>query len=140
MTSNIIHPKLTLKKIPHTEERNPINLSDTFKGKFVINNRIIFDPKIDWIGSSSSSDFSLLKPSSTRLLVVFCLYPNEILHREFLVDTLWSSHGMIVSDNTLNKAISHLRSDLLNLRYNGIYIKTINRIGYVFIGNVVFEM
>ncbi|WP_080417664.1 helix-turn-helix domain-containing protein [Burkholderia ubonensis] len=127
---------------PPPQEKNYFTktLGDAYRGKFLIDGRIIFEPKINAISVVGSAHEFILTPLSTRLLIIFCMHPGKILRRDFLVDALWNSQGMVVSDNTLNKAISHLRATLLHADKINIFIKTINRIGYIFLSDASFSL
>ncbi|UXU86120.1 winged helix-turn-helix domain-containing protein [Burkholderia sp. S-53] len=115
-------------------------LADAYRGKFLIDGRIMFEPKANVIISVASAHEFVITPLCARLLIIFCMHPGEILRREFLVDALWNSQGMVVSDNALNKAVSHLRVTMLQADKMRAYIKTINRIGYIFLGDASFTL
>lgn len=111
-------------------------IGEALRRKFLINNHLHFEPKLNQINLTGAAACCILTPTSNRLLIVFCLHPGRVLRRGFLMDILWTNHGMVVSDNTLSKTISHLRTSLHAVDAEHIYIKTMNKIGYAFLGNV----
>ncbi|ABA53209.1 transcriptional regulator [Burkholderia pseudomallei] len=108
----------------------------SYKRRFLIANSIDFDPKTGKLHIASSPDAIPLTSLSARLLSIFCTFPGNIIDRDIIMEILWASRGMIVTDNTLTKAISHLRIKLNVANKDIKFISTLNRIGYIFVADV----
>lgn len=65
-----------------------------------------------------------------KLLLLFFIYPNQLLTREFLLEEIWSISGEDVSDNTLSVYMKRLRFKIEDDPLNPIIIKTKRGLGY----------
>ncbi|WP_455289984.1 winged helix-turn-helix domain-containing protein [Cupriavidus necator] len=111
-------------------------LEDAFRKRFLINKMVWFEVASNRIFSTGDSAASFIKPVSSRLLLIMCQHPGVVLRRRHLIDALWTSQGMVVSDNSLNQAVCNLRDSFYKVDPQRLYIKTLPRIGYVFLANV----
>ncbi len=68
-----------------------------------------------------------LEPTVSRLLIYFLEHQNKLITRDELMENVWQ--GRIVSDDTINRAISLMRQALNTPNKNSI-IKTIPKRGY----------
>ena len=76
-----------------------------------------------------------IEPLIFKLLLFMLTNPNRILSRDELIRCVWKSR--IISDSTLNSAISATRQAIGDNIKTQYYIKTISGQGYRFIGNVI---
>lgn len=76
---------------------------------------------------ASNNQQQRLEPSIARLLCFFLDNNNELLSRDRIIAEVWQ--GRIVSDDTINRAISILRQSL-NPQQKTAYIKTVPKRGY----------
>lgn len=104
--------------------------------KYQLNGNLWFDIARNRLQREAMQQFALLKPIASRLLLIMCHHPRMVLRRQFLVNALWQSEGMVVSDNSLNQAVCHLRDGFTQVDPEGIYIKTLPRIGYALLASV----
>ncbi|MEG0276974.1 MAG: response regulator transcription factor [Coprobacillus sp.] len=65
-----------------------------------------------------------------KLLLLFFIYPNQLLTREFLLEEIWSISGEDVSDNTLSVYMRRLRYKIEDDPIHPIIIKTKRGLGY----------
>ncbi|WP_157644820.1 winged helix-turn-helix domain-containing protein [Burkholderia ubonensis] len=105
--------------------------------KYIINNTIEFNPRTRTISLISKPDPIFLAPITSRLFALFCAHPGEIIYRKFIMDEIWTRHGIVVSENTLTKAVSHLRGNLNSVGELACQIEALNRIGYIFVADVL---
>jgi DNA-binding winged helix-turn-helix (wHTH) protein len=112
------------------------DLGALYQRRFLLNGNVCFDPKRGELSHVGTGSVCCLTPKSNRLLIVFCHFSDRVLDREFLMDAMWNSNRMVVSDNTLSQSISQLRACFRKIDAETLYIKTINRLGYVFLGSV----
>ncbi|WP_080427559.1 winged helix-turn-helix domain-containing protein [Burkholderia ubonensis] len=105
--------------------------------KYIINSTIEFDPRTRKISQTPKLDPIFLAPIISRLLVVFCTHPGKVIYRKFIMDEIWTRHGIVVSENTLTKAVSHLRRSLNSVTDPTCHIEALNRIGYIFVADVL---
>ena len=75
-----------------------------------------------------------LTPKVFETLVIFVRNRAHVLSKEKLLKTLWPD--TFVNENTLNRHISTLRKALCECTEHHIYIETIPKIGFRFIGDV----
>ena len=76
-----------------------------------------------------------IEPLIFKLLLFMLENPNRILSRDELIRVVWKAR--IISDSTLNSAISATRQAIGDTVKTQQYIKTISGKGYRFIGNVI---
>lgn len=89
-------------------------------------------------GSKITSDYQIvpdhqsvrLGPVNMKVLVVLLQHSGQVVSREQLFDDVWPNQ--VVSDDTLTRCISDLRSQLKRLSKNGTikYIETVPKRGY----------
>ncbi|TVO77878.1 winged helix-turn-helix domain-containing tetratricopeptide repeat protein [Sedimenticola selenatireducens] len=73
-----------------------------------------------------------IEPLVFDLLVHFVTHPNTVFSRDDLIEVVWS--GRIVSDSTVASCIKSARKALGDSGKRQIYIKTLQRRGFQFIG------
>jgi DNA-binding winged helix-turn-helix (wHTH) protein/Tol biopolymer transport system component len=77
-----------------------------------------------------------LSPQPARILLILLSNPGEIVTREHLQQAVWGDDVTVDFELGLNRCIRQIRSALMDDPDNPRYIKTIPRIGYVFIALV----
>ncbi|WP_455285761.1 winged helix-turn-helix domain-containing protein [Cupriavidus necator] len=118
-------------------EMEGIDVYRDIGGRYQLNGSLCFDLASSRLWLDGTQRSAMLKPIASRLLLILCHHPRMVLRRQFLAHALWHSEGMVVSDNSLNQAICHLRDGLAQVDPAGIYIKTLPRIGYALLASVV---
>ena len=78
-----------------------------------------------------------LQEQPFQVLVALLLRPGELVTREELRDKLWPADTFVDFDHSLNAAIKRLRDALGESAERPIFVETIPRRGYRFIGNAV---
>ncbi len=102
-------------------------LADRFTFDSISNSLIdnIFDDELVRLGSNES-----------RILLLFCLRPNEVVTRNELYDFVWREQGFEVDDSSLTQAISTLRKQLKDSTKSPQFVKTVPKRGYQLISTV----
>ena len=77
-----------------------------------------------------------LPRQSFRILKRLLQRPGEIVAREELAQDLWPAHTFVDFDHGLNAAVNRLRKALNDSAAVPIYIETLPRRGYRFIGSL----
>jgi DNA-binding winged helix-turn-helix (wHTH) protein len=75
-----------------------------------------------------------LSPRLVDVLRLLVARPGELVTKEQLLETVWPD--VIVTDNALARAISDIRHALGDSPANPVYIQTVTRRGYRFLGRV----
>jgi DNA-binding winged helix-turn-helix (wHTH) protein len=75
-----------------------------------------------------------LSPRLVDVLRLLVARPGELVTKEQLLETVWPD--VIVTDNALARAISDIRHALGDSPANPVYIQTVTRRGYRFLGQV----
>ncbi len=78
-----------------------------------------------------------LIPRYFDLLVFLVEHRDEAVHRRDIFDRVWTD--VIVSDSALSQAIRTLRRTLGDDSRDPVYIRTVSRHGYCFVGRVIEE-
>jgi DNA-binding winged helix-turn-helix (wHTH) protein len=77
-----------------------------------------------------------LQQQPARVLSVLLEHPGELVTRDELCKQLWSADTFVDFDNSLNNAISKLRSALGDAAGKPRFVETVGRLGYRFIARV----
>ncbi|MCZ4373542.1 transcriptional regulator [Vibrio diazotrophicus] len=106
---------------------NKFLLGDRFTFDSISNTLIdnIFDDELVRLGSNES-----------RILLLFCQRPNEVVSRNELYDFVWREQGFEVDDSSLTQAISTLRKQLKDSTKSPQFVKTVPKRGYQLISTV----
>ncbi len=75
-----------------------------------------------------------LRPQAFRLLLHLLRSPSRVVSRDELLDEVWGAEHL--SSNSLPQVISELRHALNDSAQNPLYIQTIHRRGYRFVGEL----
>ncbi|MFV0447714.1 MAG: transcriptional regulator [Vibrio sp.] len=102
-------------------------LADRFTFDSISNTLIdnVFDDELVRLGSNES-----------RILLLFCQRPNEVVTRNELYDFVWREQGFEVDDSSLTQAISTLRKQLKDSTKSPQFVKTVPKRGYQLISTV----
>ncbi|UPQ88641.1 winged helix-turn-helix domain-containing protein [Vibrio sinaloensis] len=105
--------------------------------KFNLANRFTFDPNTNSL-TDRESDNELIRLGSneSRILLLLCEKPSEIVSRNELHDFVWRRQGFEVDDSSLTQAISTLRKLLNDSTKSPMYVKTVPKRGYQLICSV----
>ena len=97
------------------------------KTKYILNNRFLVDPGLNYVLDRQTGKESRLEPRLMEVLTFLTDRVNQLVTREELVKEIWNDYGG--GDEGLNQAISFLRK-LLNDN-NKEVIETIPKRGYI---------
>lgn len=98
-----------------------------------INNLVNFRPKDGaiWSGVEEESTVITLTVTTSRLFTYLLERQGEVITREDILDTVWMTHGLRPSNNSLNKYIADLRKVLSTLAITAEVIVTVPRVGFM---------
>ncbi|MHC9515486.1 winged helix-turn-helix domain-containing protein [Enterobacter mori] len=102
--------------------------------RYVINRTIHFrntDGAIWKVNENDPSSITLTVTTS-RLLTFLLERHGEVASRDDILETVWTSHGLRSSNNSLNKYIADLRKMFVNLDLDEDVIITVPKIGFMF--------
>lgn len=99
--------------------------------KYLINGNIVFDVGMMSIGRGDN--ITRLTPKETQLLLILM---EGVVRKEEVVEKIWGSKGLIVSDGSYHQLIRTLRVKLVEQGLGKNSIKTIPRIGLEFVGTI----
>src|SRR5690349_3373530 len=75
-----------------------------------------------------------LRQKTFQVLIYLLENRPRVISKNELVDQIWS--GAAVTDNTLEQCLAEIRKVLRDNSRNPLFIKTVPRVGYRFIGSV----
>lgn len=105
--------------------------------KFNLDNRFTFDPNTNsLVDKESNSELIRLGSNESRILLLLCEKPSEIVSRNELHDFVWRKQGFEVDDSSLTQAISTLRKLLKDSTKSPMFVKTVPKRGYQLICSV----
>src|ERR1700677_1464042 len=77
-----------------------------------------------------------LQPQRARLLTLLTSQPGRLYTREEIYVELWSNQSYGNFEQSLNFAVSQLRAALNDSAESSLYIETIPKLGYRFVGAI----
>lgn len=102
---------------------------------YQLNEQFIFDPKLRFLQDMrDDGDRVWLGNNEASLLLTFIDNANLIVTKTQLHNAVWLEHGLHVDDSSVIQSISLLRKYLRDSAKKPIYIKTVSKKGYLFIG------
>ncbi|RTZ16188.1 transcriptional regulator [Vibrio aquaticus] len=105
--------------------------------KFNLANRFTFDPNTNsLIDKECDSELIRLGSNESRILLLLCEKPSEVVSRNELHDFVWRKQGFEVDDSSLTQAISTLRKLLKDSTKSPMFVKTVPKRGYQLICTV----
>ena len=105
--------------------------------KFTLADKFTFDPNTNsLVEIESDNDIVRFGSNESRILLLLCENPNEIISRNELHDFVWRKQGFEVDDSSLTQAVSTLRKLLKDSTKSPMFIKTVPKRGYQLICNV----
>ena len=105
--------------------------------KFNLANRFTFDPNTNSLtDKESENELIRLGSNESRILLLLCEQPSEIVSRNELHDFVWRKQGFEVDDSSLTQAISTLRKLLKDSTKSPMFVKTVPKRGYQLICTV----
>lgn len=105
--------------------------------KFNLANRFTFDPNTNaLIDRECDDELIRLGSNESRILLLLCEKPSEVVSRNELHDFVWRKQGFEVDDSSLTQAISTLRKLLKDSTKSPQYVKTVPKRGYQLIADV----
>ncbi|KJY81703.1 transcriptional regulator [Vibrio galatheae] len=105
--------------------------------KFNLDNRFTFDPNTNsLIDKEHDNELIRLGSNESRILLLLCEQPSEVVSRNELHDFVWRQQGFEVDDSSLTQAISTLRKLLKDSTKSPIFVKTVPKRGYQLICSV----
>lgn len=98
---------------------------------YIIERTIVFDSDMPSLAAvASSKEKSVISAAAARCLVVLIEAGGETVQRDQLLHAGWGSVGQVVSENSLNQAVTQLRKVLKEFDVQGELIMTVPRLGY----------
>lgn len=105
--------------------------------KFNLANRFTFDPNTNsLIDKECDNELIRLGSNESRILLLLCEKPSEVVSRNELHDFVWRKQGFEVDDSSLTQAISTLRKLLKDSTKSPMFVKTVPKRGYQLICTV----
>ncbi|ASU21834.1 transcriptional regulator [Vibrio qinghaiensis] len=105
--------------------------------KFILANRFTFDPNSNsLLDLENEQDIVRLGSNESRILLLLCERPNEVITRHELHEFVWREQGFEVDDSSLTQAISTLRKMLKDQTKSPEFVKTVPKRGYQMIASV----
>lgn len=105
--------------------------------KFNLANRFTFDPNTNaLIDKECDDELIRLGSNESRILLLLCEKPSEVVSRNELHDFVWRKQGFEVDDSSLTQAISTLRKLLKDSTKSPQFVKTVPKRGYQLIADV----
>lgn len=108
---------------------------------YIINGNIHFrntDGAI-WKEDENEASSVTLTATTSRLLTFLLDRHGEVASRDDILETVWTSHGLRSSNNSLNKYIADLRKIFNNLEMPDEVIITVPKIGFMFTREIDVE-
>ena len=105
--------------------------------KFILEQRFVFDPNNNsLVDQLSGDDVIRLGSNESRILLMLCDRPNQIISRDQLHEFVWRDQGFQVDDSSLTQAISTLRKLLQDSTKSPKFVKTVPKRGYQLICSI----
>ncbi|MCK6262198.1 transcriptional regulator [Vibrio sp. ZSDE26] len=105
--------------------------------KFILASRFTFDPNNNsLVDQENDTDLVRLGSNESRILLLLCERPNEVITRNELHEFVWRDQGFEVDDSSLTQAISTLRKMLKDSTKSPLFVKTVPKRGYQLICSV----
>ncbi|MEF1290740.1 winged helix-turn-helix domain-containing protein [Vibrio sp. M260118] len=105
--------------------------------KFNLDNRFTFDPNTNsLVDRENNGELIRLGSNESRILLLLCEKPSEVVSRNELHDFVWRKQGFEVDDSSLTQAISTLRKLLKDSTKSPMFVKTVPKRGYQLICTV----
>lgn len=106
--------------------------------KFIINDEIIFDADANELKSiSDSQECIMLNAPTARCLKLLLERIGHVVSRDEFLEEVWSSRGIVVSENTFYQNISLLRKSLARVGLTEDIIVTIRQKGFMISENSI---
>lgn len=108
---------------------------------YIIERSIIFDPDAPSLAvMESTKEPTAISAAAARCLLVLIDTGGEPVEREQLMHAGWGTVGQVVSENSLNQAITQLRKLFKEFDLQGDVIKTVPRVGYKISRSLCIEL
>ncbi|WP_428772078.1 winged helix-turn-helix domain-containing protein [Vibrio sp.] len=105
--------------------------------KFNLAERFTFDPNSNsLVDLEDNNELTRLGSNESRILLLLCERPNEVITRNELHEFVWREQGFEVDDSSLTQAISTLRKMLKDSTKSPQFVKTVPKRGYQLICSV----
>ncbi|WP_260259111.1 winged helix-turn-helix domain-containing protein [Vibrio intestinalis] len=104
--------------------------------KFNLANTFTFDPNTNSLLEQQHEEVIRLGSNESRILLLLCEKPNQVISRNDLHDFVWREQGFEVDDSSLTQAISTLRKLLKDSTKSPEFVKTVPKRGYQLICSV----
>lgn len=102
--------------------------------RYIINDTLIFDSAIAKLSFADNGDkrSTGLSAPAARCLENLIISRGNVLNKITLLEKSWNDYGFIVTDNSVNQVISHLRKGFERLGFSKDIIVTVPKLGYQF--------
>jgi len=89
------------------------------------------DDGVMWLAADENSAITLTV-TMNRMLWFILSRQGQVVSRDEILDSVWDAHGLISSNNTLNKYISEIRKKFVLFGLEDECITTVPKIGFIF--------
>lgn len=102
--------------------------------KYIINSTLIFDSTIAKLTSvdCETSNTANLSAPAARCLESLIVSRGNVLNKMTLLEKSWKDYGFVVTDNSVNQVISHIRKCFQHVGFGKDIIVTVPKLGYQF--------
>lgn len=102
--------------------------------KYIINSTLIFDSTIAKLTSvdCETSNTTNLSAPAARCLESLIVSRGNVLNKMTLLEKSWKDYGFVVTDNSVNQVISHIRKCFERVGFGKDIIVTVPKLGYQF--------
>ncbi|WP_431224361.1 winged helix-turn-helix domain-containing protein [Serratia sp. L9] len=108
--------------------------------KFIIDKKLVLNTDENVIYHFEDNEKALyISAIATRLFTEILINPSGVT-RVYLLEKVWSEHGLTPSSNNLNNHISMLRKAVFNVTGDRDYITTLPKKGFIFNRKYVIEL
>jgi len=102
--------------------------------RYIINSNLTFDSavaKLTFVSTEDSSTTHLSAPAA-RCLENLIVSRGSVINKATLLEKSWRDYGFVVTDNSVNQVISHIRKCFERIGVSKDIIVTVPKLGYQF--------
>lgn len=102
--------------------------------RYIINSNLTFDSavaKLTFVSTEDSSSTHLSAPAA-RCLENLIVSRGSVINKATLLEKSWRDYGFVVTDNSVNQVISHIRKCFDRIGVSKDIIVTVPKLGYQF--------
>ena len=102
--------------------------------RYIINGTVDFDSALATLKiiDSSTADTMQLSAPAARSLELLINAHGQVINKNIILEKAWREYGFVVTDNSVNQVVSHIRKSFNRLGCKKDIIITVPRLGYQF--------